>query len=95
MAVTLKNKRRQMAAFNLDAPFFVKNNNETPYGQPCALTFLALEKKEGLEDAVLSCTEIASALKRGDLIQIPAKGVPAPKIEKPVEEPKKSKSRSF
>jgi hypothetical protein len=87
--VTLKNKRRQMASYNLDAPFFTKNANETPLGQPCAITFLALEKKAELNDAVLSCTEVASALARGDLIVL-AQTKPAPKVEsKPLEEPLK------
>jgi hypothetical protein len=65
--VTLKNKRRRMLVFNLDAPFFVKNRNETPYGQSCVLTFLALEKKEGIHDAVLGCSEIQVAVQNGDL----------------------------
>ena len=65
MAV-LKNKRRQMLVFNLEAPFFTKNRNETPWGKPCALTFLALEKKE-VHDAALSCSEVKAAIARGDL----------------------------
>jgi len=62
----LKNKRRAMRVYNLDSPFFVKNQNETPFGKPCVLTFLALEKKE-VDDAVKSCAEIQSALAIGDL----------------------------
>jgi hypothetical protein len=67
MAVTLKNKRRRMLVFNLDAPFFVKNRNETGFGQPCTLTMLALERKEGVHDAVLACEEVKAALLKGDL----------------------------
>lgn len=59
--VVLKNKTRQPQVFNLDAPFFIKNANETPFGQPCSLTFLALEKRE-VEDAVLACEEIKAAI---------------------------------
>ncbi len=64
--VILKNKTRQMKVYNLDAPFFVRNQNETKWGQPCAVTFLALEEKE-LHDAVLACAEIEEAMRKGDL----------------------------
>ena len=64
--VTLKNKRRQMLVFNLDAPFFVKNRNETEWGKPCSTSFLALEEKE-VHDAVLSCSEVKAAIAKGDL----------------------------
>lgn len=57
----LKNKTRQPQVFNLDAPFFVKNANETPYGRSCSLTLMALEKRE-VHDAVLACEEIKCAL---------------------------------
>ena len=60
--VTLKNKQRRMRTFNLDAPFFVKRRGETKYGRPETLTLLALERREGLPDAITSCTEIKAAL---------------------------------
>lgn len=82
--ITLKNKKRQPQVFNLDAPFFVKNHNETPFGQPCALTLLALEAKE-CDEAVLSCTEVKSAIDRGDVKVLPKTATPAvkPESEKP------------
>jgi hypothetical protein len=67
MPVTLKNKKRQTRTFNLEAPFFVKRPDQTPYGKAESVTFLALEKKEGLPDAILSCAEVDAALKSGDL----------------------------
>ena len=66
MKRVLKNKTRQPQVFNLDAPFFVKNNNETLYGKPVSLGFLSLEKKEVPEE-VMACTCIKDALKRGTL----------------------------
>lgn len=60
--VTLKNKLRRMRTFNLDAPFFVKRRGETKYGRPETLTLLALERREGLPDAITSCTEIKAAI---------------------------------
>lgn len=77
MAV-LKNKKRQPQVFNLDVPFFVKNRNETPFGKPCSLSFLALEKKE-VDDAVLACPEVKAALADGrlrDLTPVKAKADP-------------------
>jgi len=65
----LKNKRRRLQTFNLDAPFFVKNRNETLWGKPCSMTLLALEQKE-VHDAVLSCTEVKTALAKGDLREL-------------------------
>lgn len=65
----LKNKRRRIRVFNLDAPFFVKNRNETLWGKPCSLTLLALEQKE-VHDAVLSCTEVKAALAKGDVREL-------------------------
>lgn len=78
MAVTLKNKRRRLATFNLEAAFFKKRTTETRYGQPEAITFLPLEAKAGLPDAILGCEEIKSAIARGDLRQMESKDTPAP-----------------
>jgi len=65
--VTLKNKQRRMRTFNLDAPFFVKRHGETLYGRPETLTLLALERREGVPDAVLACTEVKAAIGQGNL----------------------------
>lgn len=65
--VTLKNKLRRMRVFNLDTPFFVKRRDVTQYGQPETLTLLALERREGVPDAVLSCTEVKAAIGQGNL----------------------------
>jgi len=65
--ITLKNKQRRMRTFNLDAPFFVKRHGETLYGRPETLTLLALERRENVPDAVLSCTEIKAARDAGTL----------------------------
>jgi len=67
----LKNKLRQMRTFNLEAPYFVKRAGVTPYGKPETLTMLALEKKE-VDDAVLACAEIKSAIRAGTLRVIEA-----------------------
>lgn len=64
---TLKNKQRRMRTFNLDAPYFVKRHGETLHGRPETLTLLALERREGVDDAVLACTEVKAALAAGDL----------------------------
>ena len=64
--VTLKNKRRRMLVFNLEAPFFLRNKNETEWGQPCSISFLSLEERE-VHDAVLSCSEVKTAIAKGDL----------------------------
>ena len=77
MAVTLKNKRRRMATFNLEAPFFKKRMDVTRLGQPEAITFLPLEKKSDLPDAILACAEISSSLKRGDLRNLTPPAAPA------------------
>jgi len=69
--ITLKNKRRRMLVFNLDAPHFIKTRNETRYGKPCAMTFLALEKKTDVNEAVLSCAEVKVAIAKGDLRVLP------------------------
>lgn len=62
----LKNKTRHPQVFNLDAPFFVGNRNETAAGKPCSISFLALEKKE-VDDAVVSCDSVKTALSKGIL----------------------------
>lgn len=90
--ITLKNKKRQPAVFNLDAPFFVRNNNETPFGKPCTLTLLALEAKE-CDEAVLSCTEVKVAIDRGDVKVLPKTATPAAKPEEKSEKPAKRGSK--
>jgi hypothetical protein len=82
MAVVLKNKRRRMLPFNLEAPFFVKRTDVTRLGQPEVITFMPLEKKEDLPDAILGCAEIHSAIEKGVLRNMTPPPA-APKEEKP------------
>ena len=86
MAVTLKNKERRMKAYNLEAPYFVSHRNETKFGKPCAITFLSLEKKEGLPDAILSCAEIAADVQKGKLRVLKQTRPPESPVEELVEE---------
>lgn len=81
--VTLKNKLRRMRTFNLDAPFFVKRHGETLYGRAETLTLLSLERREGVLDAVLACTEIKAARDAGTLRVYPS---PEPTSEPKAEE---------
>ena len=66
--VLLKNKTRQPQVFNLDSPYWVKNRNQTPWGSPCSMSFLALEKK-WCDSAVLACAEVKVALNKTGVLR--------------------------
>ena len=85
--VTLKNKQRRMRTFNLDAPYFVKRRNVTRIGKPETLTLLSLERREGLPDAITSCTEIKAALDARTLRDLSPKIKPKAEEKTPAAKP--------
>jgi len=93
---TLKNKTRQPQVFNLDSPFHVGNANDTPFGKPCVISFLALERKE-VDDSVVSCDSVKSALSKDILRDVTRPVKAAAKrvvVEKQKEVEKGGKKRS-